>query len=177
MATQTLVTPEQFEQLPQEEGREYELLDGEVIEMPSATGRHNGIVSRLSFLSGPVWFPQGLSIPDTEFAFGSASRLRPDLAILLNEKRSLVDLDRLPITVAPDIAIEVISPSESAWRVDARIRVYLKGGVREVWILYPETRSVYVYRGKEVLGLVPGDVLTTPMLPDWSVPVDQIFAI
>ena len=52
MASQphTLITAEQFYQLPQEEGREFELLDGEVIEISSATLRHNLIVTKLIWL-------------------------------------------------------------------------------------------------------------------------------
>ena len=47
MATQTLITAEEFDRLPEREGRRFEFLDGELVEMPTATARHNFIQMRL----------------------------------------------------------------------------------------------------------------------------------
>lgn len=69
MATHTPITAGQFDRLPLEEGRRYELFDGELIEMPSANPKHNWILLKLGsglmqFLEQTGW---GVVLPDTEF--------------------------------------------------------------------------------------------------------------
>ena len=88
MASQphTLITAEQFYQLPQEEGREFELLDGDVIEMPSPTPRHNIVAHTLGSLLYPALQGRGRVIPETDFSDGRLTTLRPDLSILLGDK-------------------------------------------------------------------------------------------
>ena len=177
MATQphTLVTAEQFYELPQEEGREFELLDGEVIEMSSATYKHNLIVIRLASLLDSALRGRGEAVGNTDFSDDRYTTLRPDLAILLGEKCPLVDLEKLPVTVPPDIVVEVISPSESALRVDRRIAAYLRFGVQEVWIIIPQTQLIYSHTESAVKRHRPGETLQTPLLPNWSVEVNQLF--
>src|SRR5712691_3904814 len=106
MAAQTLITAEQFDQMPVEEGRRYELLDGELIEMPSATPLHNWILLALGskltdFLEQTGW---GVAIPDTEFALGGQRRLRPDLAVLRADKWAQLDLTKVPVLAVPGLS-------------------------------------------------------------------------
>jgi Uma2 family endonuclease len=177
MVTQphALITAEQFYQLPQEEGREFELLDGEVIEMPSPTYEHGRIVMKLGALLYPGLRGRGEQVDNTDFSDARATTLRPDLAVLLGEKPSLIDPWKLPVTTAPDIVVEVISPSESAFRVERRINAYLRFGVREVWIIYPQDQHIYQHTEAGVQRLRSGNTLETPLLPGWSIAVDQIF--
>jgi Uma2 family endonuclease len=186
MATQplTLVTAEQFYQLPQEaagthgldgEGREFELLDGEVVEASSATYEHGLILIRSASLLYPALRGRGEAVYNTDFSDGKYTILRPDLAVLLGEKCALIDLKKLPVTVPPDIVMEVISASESAFRVERRKDAYLRFGAHEVWLFYSENRHIYVHTPAGVNRLRSGDTLQSPLLPDWSVPVDRLF--
>ena len=106
MATQTLITAEQFDQLPEEQGQRFELLDGELIEWSSATPRHNDIVGNVLIAMKPRMLRQktGMMVSATEFAIGQ-DRLRPDIAILLAAKWAQVDMDRVPVKVIPDVAM------------------------------------------------------------------------
>lgn len=176
MATQTLVTAEQFDHLPNEEGRKYELWDGELIELPSASPRHNETVSVLLIdLGGFLQSSDtGRAIPDTEFALGANLRYRPDIAVLLSSKWAQVDRDRVPVRVVPDIAIEVISPSELAYHVERKIGAYLKAGVNEVWVLYQAGR-IYIHTIAAVRRFLETEVLTSPLLAGWSIPVAKLF--
>ena len=54
-----------------------------------------------------------------------------------------------PLDVAPSIVVEVIAPDESGTRIELKAREYLGAGVRLVWVIYPETRSIHI--------LVPAD--------------------
>jgi Uma2 family endonuclease len=80
--------------------------------------------------------------------------------------------------LAPDLAIEIISPSERAVDIRAKLRDYLRAGVRQVWQVYPETQEVIVYlpdgtvRTYEVGQVIPG----ADVLPDLALPVEDIFA-
>ena len=177
MATQTLMTAEQFDQLPAEEER-YELLDGELIEMPSATYRHNRISVILStslknYLSASH---SGEVVPDTEFAVGANTRLRPDLAVLGAEKWARADQDKVPVTVMPDIAVEIVSPSDSASKLESKVERYLAAGVVEVWIIYPVQQHVYVHNSSVVSKLASTGRLSSPLLTGWSIAVSDLFA-
>jgi Uma2 family endonuclease len=117
MATAATMSGKQFDDLPYDEGRRWELQDGELIPVSGATPRHQAIVSRLVHLLQDYLEANaagGLAIPDVEFALSDVLRLRPDVCVLLPEKAGRLDPDLIPVPGAPDIAIEVISPSERA---------------------------------------------------------------
>jgi len=177
MATQphSLVTAEQFHQLPQEEGREFELLDGEIIEMGSATPLHNVTVRRLVLAFYPYLDGKGGALPETDFSDERATILRPDLAILLGEKYTSLNFEKVPVTLPPDIVVEVISPSESWLRVERRIRAFRRFGVQEVWTVNPIDREITVHSQAGTRPFGPDETLSTPLLPSWSVAVAQIF--
>jgi Uma2 family endonuclease len=176
MATHTLMTAEQFDQLPEEEGKRHELLDGELIEMASANLEHNVILTNGLF-ELEMFFrqhPVGRAIPETEFALGT-ERLQPDIAVLLGEKYGQADRRRIPVVVVPDIAVEIVLPSEPAAHLDHKVRAYLQAGVAEAWVIYPDGRHMYVHTGAGARFLADTDVLETPVLPGWSMPVGNLF--
>lgn len=173
---QTLTTAEQFYQLPQEEGHEFELLDGEVIELPSATFEHNLIQSKLTAALYEAVRGRGVVVPNTDFSDGRYTTLRPDLVVLLGDKPSHVDPNKLPVTIPPDIVIEIISPSESGIRIERRKDAYLRFGVTEVWMIYPENRHIYIHSEAGVRRLRSGEAIDTPLIPGWSASVDEIFS-
>ena len=145
MATTALMSGLQFDALPYEEGRRWELLEGDLIEVPSATLRHQQIVSRLlasrRYLGQEI---QGRVFADVEFALSADTRLRPDVCLLLPTNRS-TGWDRIPIPGAPDLAIEVISPSERTTESQAKVQAYLRDGVSEVWQIYPRLRIAQIH--------------------------------
>jgi Uma2 family endonuclease len=107
---------------------------------------------------------QLLRLPDVSFV--AASRVKTE------DRESFYRL-------APDLAIKIISPSERAVDIRAKLRDYLRTGVRQVWLVYPETQEVVVHhasgdvktyeRGQTVPG---GD-----LLPDFELPVADIFDV
>ncbi len=169
MATHTLMTAAQFDQLPQEEGRKWELLDGELIPVSSATPQHSFILTKL------VRSTTGVVLSDTEFAIGESRRLRPDLALLSAAQWAQVDKLKVPVTVMPDIAVEVVSPSESASGLDRKVDAYLQAGIAEVWIVYPETRHVLVYATGAIRRLADTEALQSERLPGWTFAVKELF--
>ena len=80
--------------------------------------------------------------------------------------------------MAPDLAAEVLSPSDRMTDALSKITMYLQAGVRLVWLIDPESRTVVVFRSYAAPARrVAGDVLDGgEVLPGFSVPVAEIFA-
>lgn len=178
MAIGTLMTAAQFDALPVADGRRTELIDGEIVEVSSATFLHNRIQAMLIHLLLSWLKPntRGMVLPNTEFAFGE-DRFQPDIAIFSSDRWREWDQGKLPVSVAPDIAVEIISPSESAYHVDHKLRSYLKHGVKEVWLVYTEEPHIYVHTTESIQRLEHNHTLTTPQLPGWSLVVGDAFSL
>lgn len=177
MPVRTLMTAEQFDALPEEEGRTWELLDGNLIEAPSATPEHNLIPGRLfallySFVrSGKL----GKLLLETDLAVRHDSRLRPDMGFFSAETWRSIELDRVPVRHAPNIAFEIISPSETATTINRKVQAYLAWGVREVWLIYPETRTVEVQVPGSARILADNAFLSSSLVPGWRTQISEIF--
>jgi Uma2 family endonuclease len=79
---------------------------------------------------------------------------------------------------APDLAVEIISPTDRASEVKAKAQDWLEAGCRVVWVVDPETKTVTVYRGgAETVLFRESDTLSGgDVLPGFSLPVSEIFA-
>jgi len=171
------MTAEQFDALPEEEGRKWELLDGELIEVSSATPKHNRILARLLRLldSFAEAGKLGAVLPETDLAVRANTRLRPDMGFFSATTWQTVDLDRVPVVETPDIAIEIISPSETGTTIHRKVDACLKWGVQEVWLIYPELRTVFVHSHAGVQRLSEGASLTSSLIPGWRLQIADLF--
>ena len=179
MPTIATMSGAQFDALPYEEGRRWELLEGELIEVPSPTPEHQDIVFAV-LLALKLYLKehrlQGAAYEDVEFALSHVVRLRPDVCVLLPEKARRLDRKRIPIPGAPDLAIEVISPSERTSESRAKVDAYLRYGVAEVWQIYPDSRVLEIYKGEKGRSTVSVDQhVTTDLLPGFSVTLSSFF--
>jgi len=176
-ATTTLLSFEKFEELPDQPGKR-ELLKGELIESPPAEFRHNEIAHRIYKrldaaldAAHALGLASELGIAYHEMGYKLASDVyvQPDVSVTHAGQAVDKYLDR-----APAIAIEVISPSNSAEQMDMKTDLYFECGALEVWQVYPRTRHIMVQ--------VPGgsrfvrdhESLTTPLLPGFSLPISEI---
>ena len=103
------------------------------------------------------------------YRVGEEIMVRPDLSIT-HPKQSVVNDDLIG---APLLAIEVISPSNTAEEIDRKVNLYLANGAMEVWLMYPKTRSVWVYReghADEFRGS-----LRTALIPGLELDLEQLF--
>jgi len=176
MATHTLMTAEQFDQLPYDEERRLELIDGELIEMSSPNPEHQEVLTNLVAAVKPFMRQHSLGtvIADTDFAFGT-DRLRPDLIILLAEKWAQVDRHKVPVRIIPDVVVEIISPSETASHLERKIAIYRKHGVVEVWVIHADQRHMYVHSTTGIRELHDTDTLACSLLPGWTVALAEVF--
>ena len=179
MPTIATMSGAQFDALPYQEGRRWELLEGELIEVPSPTPEHQDIVYAILNalkLHLQEHGSQGAAYADVEFALAEHVRLRPDVCVLLPEKALQLDRDRIPIPCAPDLAIEVISPTERTAESRAKVDAYLRYGVAEVWQIYPDSRALEIYKRENGRSTVSADQpVITDLLPGFSIPLSSFF--
>lgn len=178
MATTAVMTGPEFDALPYEEGRRWELVGGELIPVPSATARHQAIVQKVQYalMSYLNAHPSGsLVFADLEFTLDGDHRVRPDVLVLLKERAALLDMDKVPVPGAPDIAIEVISPSERSYDTQAKRDAYLRLGTQEVWQVYPKSKAIVVHREGAGTTHSAGQRLETPLLPGFVLEIDSLF--
>lgn len=137
-------TIEEFMALP-DDGNRYELVEGELVEMGQPGVRHGIISSRLHKLIanyadandlGEAFLPMGFKLaPKTVRA--------PDVAFVVKE-RALGDIDGAA-PVPPDLAVEVVTPSDKLNAIEKKIKEYQKAGVALVWVIRPFSQVVEVY--------------------------------
>jgi Uma2 family endonuclease len=164
------------------QGKRCELVKGELVEMAPAGGRHGLIASRIDFRVRMHVQTENLG---EVFAAETGFRLArnpdtvraPDVAFVSRERLPAEDLLVGFPDLAPDLVVEVVSPSDTAGAVQAKLEDWLGSGSSLVWIVYPDTRSVAVYRSLDQVSiLVQGDILDGgPVLPGFSCPVSELF--
>jgi Uma2 family endonuclease len=170
-----LLTADELLRLP-DDGSRYELVQGELKKMSPSGLEHGRIAARIAIhlgahvrqhRLGEVYIAEAGFVltrePDTVRA--------PDV--------SFVRADRVVSTSgfmpgAPDLSVEVISPSDLATEVHRKTEQYLRAGTRAVVVVDPENRIVYVHRtsGPESVTTV---LVVDDVVPGWKMPLSEIF--
>jgi Uma2 family endonuclease len=115
--------------------------------------------------------------PDTGFVLSRepATLRGPNLSFLRQDRVGRMDPDR-NVEGAPDLAIEVVSPSDSAQALNKKVDQYLRSGAQSVWVVYPYIRQVHVHTAQGVRKLAAEEILEQPdLLPGFSAPVRTLF--
>lgn len=182
-ATVEPLTLEQFERLPEEDEFRVELVRGRLVREPRPGGRHGRIAFRLAFLIERFAEARGLGqvVMETGFLLAEdpPTVRGPDVAFLAQEN---LPSEGAPVghwRYAPDLAIEVLSPSNSAAEILEKAADYLRSGSRRVWVLDPEAERVTIYRPRgDVRVAEVGDLLEgEEVVPGFRVDVAEIFAV
>lgn len=147
MGTTTKLTFEEFEKLPEQESIHYELNEGILVMLPSPTFWHNRIRDQVSrrlteFVKA---YRLGEVTVETDFRLADDTVYAPDVAFVTAEHLKRIDIYRWPVSGAPALAVEVISPSNLAQDTAKRVRQYLAAGSKAVWLIYPALRLVEVH--------------------------------
>lgn len=157
-----LVTIEEFEKFPEPaDGSREELLRGEVVVMPPPQNLHGWIQLQIGFLLKMFVEPRKLGWVMTETGF----ILERDPDTLLGPDVVFWNIQDQPVRpakysdVAPDLVVEVLSPEDRKKLVHEKIKTYVKRGVKLVWLVDPEVRTVTVYAGS-MRGTELGDTET-----------------
>ncbi len=170
----------EFAALP--EGPPYfQLVEGELFFMASPNRLHQDIVGNLYFAIkaylranrqlGRVYMAPSDVKLDDENVF------EPDVYYVSKERAGI--LTNQGATGAPDIVVEVLSPSTLRLDREKKRLIYFKAGVRELWFILPDRRLIEVHLPStepgSVRALGSGELLETPVLAGWSMRVDELF--
>ena len=149
----TIVAPKltyrDLEQLPQD-GKRYELVDGEVYMTPSPNRMHQEAVGNVYSSLRALASAQGLGkvyLAPFDVVFDERNVLQPDLMFIRQAR--LATVKDTHVAGAPDLAIEVLSKSTAFYDRETKLQLYARAGVSEVWLVDPEKQTV------EVLDLGP----------------------
>ena len=139
----------------------YEYVKGELVPMPPTSGEHGKIsVNLIVPLSLHVRENRlgDVYVSETGFTIGERV-LVPDIAFL-SVDRIPADLSKV-FQIPPDLAVEVVSPTDALHRVEEKAFTYLEGGTQLVWVLKPVSKTVTVYRSEtDITLLTRNDTLT-----------------
>ena len=181
MVTTRLMTAEELAALP-DDGYRYELVDGELIRMSPTGFLHMQITGLLIRVLGVHVAERSLGVVGGEGGF--VFRRAPDKVYAPDV--IFIRADRLPpreewngfLHIVPDLAVEVLAPSDTAANVNEKVLTYLETGVGLVWVVDPRRRSATVFQpDRTARVLVEGDVLDGgDVLPEFRLPLVELFA-
>jgi len=162
--------------------KRYQLLDGEMILMPSPVTRHQRLLFSLGramhdFVSagqrGEVFVaPYDVVLSNHDVA-------QPDIMFVSNARSAIIT--EANIQGAPDLVVEILSPGSAVYDRGYKQALYGRHGVREYWLVDPDAETVEVLtQGEQGLALFAtyrrGDLIASPLLEGLGLEIDQVFS-
>lgn len=178
-ATSTKLTYEDYCLLP-DDGRRHEIIDGEHYVNPAPNTKHQRIGKKL--VIALTIYAESRGIGEVFWApydvvLSSFNVVEPDIIFVSAARKQIIT--ETNIKGAPDLVIEILSPSTRKYDESVKLKLYDAMGITEYWIVDPDRESVSIYRRTSsgfALASAAGD-LTTPLIPGFSLPVRAIFEL
>ena len=163
------------------EDKRYELHDGDLVVVPSPKEQHQDSVGSLYYFLR-AFVQRGelgrVYIAPFDIVFSNHDVVQPDVIFVSNEKRDIITPDN--IQGAPDLVIEVLSPSTAHRDRTFKRALYARHGIREFWLVDTDAHTIEVLRleeeGYHTVGTYnAGQTLTSPTLTGFTLNIDDIF--
>ena len=176
---QAKLTYQDYVELPDD--RRYEIIDGELYEMTAPTFRHQDILFNLTLIFGP--YTRNNRLGKARFApidviFAEGDIVQPDLVFVSEARRHIIQDHG--IVGAPDLVVEVLSPSTEAHDRNRKAQLYERHGVAEYWMVDMEAETIEVrrLRGGEYgdAEIYDSGFVSTPLIPGLNVALADVFA-
>jgi len=178
-------TYDDYQTLPEDSLKRYELLDGDILVSPAPTVLHQWVAANLEFILQSHVRRHHLGVVlaspiDVVFGEGNVREVvQPDILFISNERRRIIS-DK-EIQGAPDLLIEVLSESTAERDRGYKKTLYGRYGVCEYWLADPQARTINVYaiRGEDLVltgTFRNGDTMRTVLLPGLVIELDAVFA-
>ncbi|HEV8239235.1 MAG TPA: Uma2 family endonuclease [Thermoanaerobaculia bacterium] len=181
--TATKLTYDDFLLFP-DDGMRHELIDGEHYVSPSPNLRHQRLLARLNLLVANFAVERRLGevfFAPFDVVFTRHDVVEPDLLFVSNERKAILTAPN--VQGAPDLVVEVLSPSNRRQDEVVKRSLYDRGGVSEYWIVDPDVETIKVFRRGEgtfgralLLSAHDGDKLVSPLFPGLEIPLAALFA-
>ncbi len=180
MTTQiTLLTAEEFYRFCQENDGCYELADGGVVELAPPNDEHGEIAGYIVTAFNNYSRPRGIGRARVETGYtlrtGPDTVRGPGVSFVFHPR--VEGRGRGFVPGAPDIAVEVVSPSDTAAEMARKVTEYLSAGAQRVWTVYPADRRVVVYCSDGSILEYGGDdrITDEELLPGFLLSASEIF--
>jgi Uma2 family endonuclease len=179
MSTKTLLTADELEQMPDDDSVRTELDEGELITMPPTGLEHGYYELRIASILDRHVMQHRLGriyVGETGFRLSAGTVRAPDVAFIRQERLEALHGKGFA-KGAPDLAVEIFSPSDSVPQLMRKVKQYFAAGCHTVWIVYPDTREIHVLEasGSDRI-LRDTDLMEAPeLLPGFSVPLAEFF--
>jgi Uma2 family endonuclease len=172
------MTADEFEASPFAET--HELIRGELYPIMPAGTLHGIITNRLSRHLGNFVEDNNLgevTAAETGFKLLNHSTVGADVAFISKESFAKFGVPDSFFPTAPDLAVEVVSPSNTSEEISTKVEDYLNSGSRLVWIVYPKRKLVVVYRTNNTNSFLhENDELSgEDVLPNFRLPLAKVF--
>lgn len=175
-------TYEDYKNLPGSETKRYELIEGELIMVPSPTFEHQDISVHLEFALYEFVHKHNLGTvlhAPLDVVLDDENVFQPDI-IFISKARSHI-IHKEAIQGAPDLVIEILSPSTGERDRTVKKKLYARAGVTEYWLVDPESKTVEVLKlgaaGFERVALYKkNETLTSPLLQGLQISLKEVFS-
>ena len=165
-----------------DDGLRHEIIEGEHYVTPAPTTRHQRISVRLLYLMQDYLERHAIGevfIAPYDVLLSEINVFVPDLLYISDQRSHLITSKNLQ--GPPDLVIEILSPSTRSRDERLKRDVYERAGVDEYWLVDPDHDVIDVYRREGGAFSAPvrhekGQVLTTPLLPGFELPLDKVLA-
>jgi Uma2 family endonuclease len=184
VTSQLRYTSADLESMP-DDGKRYEIIDGELYVSRQPDYRHQRVCARFVYLLA-AWDDQadkGEVSVAPGLIFAEDDDVAPDVVWVSIARRTIALSKDGKLHAAPELVIEVLSPGSADRHRDreAKLKLYSRRGVEEYWIADWQLRIIEVYRRKHaqlelMATLHEGDILDSPILPGFSCTVERVFA-
>lgn len=167
-----------------EDGKRYEIIDGELLVTRAPHWKHQKLCVRIGAVLD-AWSQEtglGEAAVAPGIIFSEADNVIPDVVWVSQERLATLLDESGHLTAAPELVVEVLSQSEKDKKRDRelKLKLYSSQGVQEYWIFDPQRQQVEIYcrengRLKLLATLFRSDTLTSQLLPGFSCPLERIF--
>ena len=158
-----------------------ELIGGDFYMVPAPNIKHQTVVFNLGLILGTFVRTHGLGMlrwAPVDVVLSDEDVVQPDLLFVSNERRDIITEDN--VAGAPDLVIEVLSPSTAERDTKLKLTLYARAGVSEYWIVDPDEESVQVLElgpeGRRSMRTYISGKVSSPALPGLDIEVGSIFA-
>jgi Uma2 family endonuclease len=162
------------------DGKRYEIIDGELFVTPSPRTAHQKVVTNLCYYLADFIKKEGLGevyVAPFDVVFSRFDVVEPDV-LYISKARATV-LTEENVQGPPDLVVEVLSESTADIDHTTKLKLYARFGVQEYWIIDPIICSAEIYRQEEgsfelAATLHSEDSLTSPLFPGFNLPLAKL---
>ncbi|HAG08843.1 MAG TPA: restriction endonuclease [Desulfotomaculum sp.] len=174
-----IYTYEDYALLP--EGAPYQLIGGKLVMTPAPTTYHQSISMRLELKLATFVLEKDLGMvyyAPIDVYLGEKETYQPDIIFIAKDRLHIIEPAK--VNGAPDLVIEILSPSTAYYDLKEKFKVYARQGVKEYWIIDPNDQSIEVYQEeegkfKQFQRIEKEGKVNSKVLPGFEVEISDIF--